>query len=263
VIPRARILVVNPVGTDIYDQTTLDVATMAADPSTEIIVRHLHGVSATPFIPSQELVLGPLLSAVIQGERDGFNAVVIACCSDPGLWDAKSLVRIPVTAPFEAAARTASAFGRLAVLYPGVCSGADENLPQNGNWARQLARHYGIAELIAGTFPVPVEHPSTEECSRLLASSPAALGELMIARMRAALEGEGVQLARRAVTEAEAEAIFVACTIWAGMTAPLGRAILVPVLDPLATAVRYAALLITAQQFSRLEQHANTRGAAA
>ena len=62
------------------------------------------GVPATIFLPAASLFLNQLLAAVEQGEKDGFDAVVIACCSDPGLEDAKDLVSIPVTAPMEAAA---------------------------------------------------------------------------------------------------------------------------------------------------------------
>ena len=55
---------------------------------------------------------------MIDAEKEGFDGVVIGCCADPGLKDAKTLVNIPVTAPFEAVARTAPASGRLGVIVP-------------------------------------------------------------------------------------------------------------------------------------------------
>ena len=109
-----RILLINPLGVNVYDELVDEVVRPALSSDTELVVRSLAGtgVPETAFLPAASLLLNQLLSAVQQGERDGFDAVVIACASDPGLADAKELVSIPVTAPMEAAIATGRALGR-------------------------------------------------------------------------------------------------------------------------------------------------------
>ena len=109
-------------------------------PERIVVVRSLAGtgVPTTVFLPAASLFTNQLLGAVEQGEKDGFDAVVIACCSDPGLEDAKDLVSIPVTAPMEEpAVATAVGLGRLAVIAPRIESAEGENLPQSANWGAQ------------------------------------------------------------------------------------------------------------------------------
>jgi hypothetical protein len=43
-----------------------------------------------------------------------------------------------------------------------VASGPGENLPQDANWTRQLAREYGVLDLLASSAPVPVIRPAAE-----------------------------------------------------------------------------------------------------
>ena len=38
---------------------------------------------------------------VAQAEREGYDAVILHCCSDPGLAEARRKVRIPVVGPGE------------------------------------------------------------------------------------------------------------------------------------------------------------------
>ena len=134
-----KILVLNPNGTNIYDQVTLEVAEMAVSSDTSVIVRNLSGsVPKTAFLPATSVLMNQLLTAVINAEKEGFDAVVIACCSDPGLQEAKDLVSIPVTAPMEAAVYTAASIGRLGIIAPRIESGEDENLPSDSNWVRKL-----------------------------------------------------------------------------------------------------------------------------
>ena len=52
-----------------------------------------------------------MYDAVIQGEADGFDAVVITCFSDFRLWEAREAVNIPVVSIAEASMLTAAAMG--------------------------------------------------------------------------------------------------------------------------------------------------------
>lgn len=248
-----RILILHTISDRLVepDDPLAAVASNAARPDTEIVARGLAGVPSTAYAPAEHTMLNQLLSAVVDGAAEGFDAIVIGCASDPGLSYAKTLVDVPVTAPFEAATQLSAAFGRLAVLYPGVASGEGENLPQDGNWARRLAHRYGALDRLAGALPVSVQHPTDDEVHTLFARNPAALSALVLERMRAALHEHGIAQARHAHQVLEAEAIFCSCTFWSGMLDPLADAVPIPVIDPIAATVAYAESLVIAHSFAR------------
>ena len=246
------ILFIDPTGNDLYLDHTAAVARRAAPSGTDVVVRSLGGeVPTTAYLPSYEVLLNPLLSAVKEGERDGFDGIVIGCSGDPGLQEAKALAGIPVTGPFEAVAHTAAAFGRFAVLYLKTQATPGEYHPDNGNWVRELSRAYGLLDRLAAALPVEVAHPSAEETDRLLKTDPVAFRDLVLARMKEGLLTSGIQQVRRAYEEYEAQAVFCACTLWGGMLAPIAREVPIPVFDAVATPVAYVSCLVTAASFAR------------
>ena len=240
-----RILVLNPLGVDVYDEETHEVTAAAVGSGTEVVVRSLVGVGVpgTAFLPATSLFMNQLLAAVQQGERDGFDAVVIACCSDPGLEDAKDLVSIPVTAPMEAAVATARGLGRLGVVAPRIESGEGENLPQDANWVRRLIHRYDGGSSFAGVWSARSGHPSAEETQRLLVEDPPGLRAAVRSEMSESIDGPAGDAAEAAWRDADATVLFFACTLWGGLLDPIRERVPVPVLDPLETPVRYAELL--------------------
>ncbi len=243
-----KILLLNVRGNDIYDEERLSIVAPAVASDTEVVVRSLAGtgVPDTAFLPATSLFLNQLLSAVQQGERDGFDAVVIACASDPGLEDAKDLVSIPVTAPMEAAVGIGLAYERLAVVAPRIESGEDENLPQTSNWVRRLIHRYGAESRFGGVFHAPTGHPSAAEVQRLLVDDPDGLRAAVRREMAESIDGPAGDAAELAWRDHDATALFFACTLWSGMLDPIRERVPVPVLDPLIAPVRYAELLATA-----------------
>ena len=244
----SRILVINPLGVDVYDAMTEAIVGPAVGGGTEVVVRSLGGtgVPETAFLPATSLFMNQLLGAVEQGERDGFDAVVIACASDPGLEDAKDLVSIPVTAPMEAAVATGLGLGRLAVIAPRIESGEGENLPQTANWVRRLIHRYGAESSFAGVFSAPAGHPSAAEVMRLLDTDPDGLRAEVRREMTASIDGPAGDAAEMAWREHDASVLFFACTLWSGLLDPVRERVPVPVLDPLIAPVRYAEMLAVA-----------------
>jgi allantoin racemase len=240
-----RILVINPLGVDVYDSTTEEIVAPAVASDTEVVVRSLAGtgVPDTAFLPATSLFMNQLLGAVEQGERDGFDAVVIACASDPGLEDAKDLVSIPVTAPMEAAVATGLALGRLGVVAPRIESGQGENLPQTANWVRRLVHRYGAEASFGGVFSAPTGHPSAEEVNRLLKEDPDGLRAAVRREMSASIAGPAGDAAELAWREYDVTVLFFACTLWSGLLDPIRERVPIPVLDPLIAPVQYAELL--------------------
>ncbi|MBM2614795.1 hypothetical protein JIG36_04395 [Actinoplanes sp. LDG1-06] len=242
----ARILLIDPLGTDMHAERDRRIAQAAVGPDTEVVVRHLPELPVSAYLPAEDVLISPLLRAVREGDEEGFDAIGIACASDPAVRQAKELVATPVTGPFEAAARIAPSFGRFSVLYPGVASGPGENLPQDANWIRRLARDYGVLDLLGPSAPVPVERPGDEvDSERGLDPAERAriTGEQVLANMTAAIRTAGPAIAERVWRDGEAQAIFVACTFWSSELDPIRKAVPVPVLDPIRTLARYTALL--------------------
>ena len=240
-----RILAISARADRLYDEERRAVMAAAVSPGTEVEVRSLVGVGVpgTAFLPATSLFMNQLLLAVQQGERDGFDAVVIACCSDPGLEDAKDLVSIPVTAPLEAAVATARGLGRLGIVAPRIASGEGENLPQDANWVRRLVHRYDGESAFAGVWSARAGHPSAEETQRLLVEDPPGLRAAVRAEMSASIDGPAGDAAEAAWRESDATVLFFACTLWGGLLGPIRERVPVPVLDPLETPVRYAELL--------------------
>ena len=239
-----KILVLNPNGTDIYDEATREVAEPAVSSDTEVVVRNLEGsVPRTAFLPAPSVLLNPLLTAVVEAEKDGFDAIVIACCDDPGLQEAKQSVSIPVTGPMEAAAYTAAPPGRLAVIAPRIESGENENLPTDSNWVRRHIHQYGMDHNFAGVRHAPYPHPPKEETDRLLDQDIGELCNIVRNGMAQALEETGIRQAQLACEEDDANVLFFACTIWSGLLDPVQKSVPAKVLDPVSTPVRFAEML--------------------
>lgn len=245
-----RILIINPMGLDIYDPVIEEAVVPAVSPDTKIEVRSLAGmgVPATAFLPAASLFMNQLLTRVEEAEQDGFDAAVIACAADPGLEEAKELVDIPVTAPMEAAVAAGLGLGRMAVICPRIESGEGENLPQDANWVRRLIYKYGRESAFAGVFSAPSGHPSGEEVDRLLAEDPAGLRAAVRADMEASARGTALEAAERAWRDHDAAALFFACTLWSGLLGPIRDRVPVPVLDPLVTPALYAEMMARARR---------------
>ena len=240
-----RILIINPLGVDVYNPMVERAIGGVASSDTKVEVCSLAGtgVPETAFLPAASLFLNQLLSQVEAAEQDGFDAVVIACAADPGLEDAKDLVSIPVTAPMEAAVATGRALGRLAVIAPRIQSGEGENLPQDANWVRRLVHRYEGSSIFAGVFSAPSGHPPADEVSRLLAEDPDGLRAAVRADMAASARGPALEASERAWRDHDATVLFYACTLWSGLLGHIRDQLPVRVLDPLITPLLYAEML--------------------
>ena len=241
---RKKILVVNPNGTNIYDQVTIDVAETAVSSDTTVIVRNLSGsVPKTAFLPATTVLMNQLLTAVVDAEKEGFDAVVIACCSDPGLQDAKDLVSIPVTAPMEAAVYTAASIGRLGIIAPRIETGENENLPSDSNWVRKLIHQYGVSHNFAGVRFAPAPHPSANETERLLKEDIGELCKIVRDGMSKSLDKTGINEPRLSCETDDAEVLFFACTIWSGLLEKVQSRVSAKILDPVKNTVNFAEML--------------------
>jgi allantoin racemase len=230
-----RVLFINPVGDDLFDRHFLELLQGVRAPGTQVEVRSLDlpPELAGPMLPPQPLYHDAILRLALDAERDGYDAVVIACCSDPSLPEAQRSLGIPVVGPLQAAAATCAARGKqLGILFPD-----EHDWRTTLGWVRGNLRLYGLADVVGAIRFVPFR----------AAGEPGLIGNASIgaaevlARFRRQLDDAVVQ-AKALVEEDGAQAVLFGCTLWAGMIAGIADQVDAIALDPLVTALKVAEL---------------------
>lgn len=98
-----------------------------------------------------------VVDRIVDAEQEGFDSVVICCMGDPGLFEARQLVEIPVVGIFEASTHLACTMGQkysiITVSHDRVAA------------AELRAKKYGVTEKLASVrhigIPPPGLYPAT------------------------------------------------------------------------------------------------------
>ena len=212
-----KVAVINPNTTASMTATIADAARRVAHFKTEIvaITSSMGPVSIEGYYDEVFAVPG-LLVEIAKAEREGADAIVIACFDDTGLDAARALASIPVIGICEAAVSTA-AF--IAQRFSIVTTMERSRLP-----VEHLVHRYGMGgrcKVRAADVPVlSLEDPNSNARDRLRSEISAAL------------------------RDDRAEAIVLGCAGMADLTASLRQEFGVPVVDGVAAAVKQAESLI-------------------
>lgn len=212
-----KIAVINPNTTASMTATIADAARRVAHVETEIlaITSSMGPVSIEGYYDEVFAVPG-LLVEIARAEREGAQAIVIACFDDTGLDAARALAGIPVIGICEAAL---SATSFIAQRFSVVTTMERSRLP-----VEHLVHRYGMGsrcKVRAADVPVlSLEDPNSNARDRLRSEISAAL------------------------KDDRAEAIVLGCAGMADLTASLRQEFGVPVIDGVAAAVKQAESLI-------------------
>lgn len=212
-----RILVVNPNTTASMTATIAAAARGVAAPGTEIVpMTSTMGPVSIEGYYDEAFALPGLLKAIAQGQRDGAQAVVIACFDDTGLDAARAMASIPVIGICEAAMVTA-AF--IAKRFTVVTTMDRSRVP-----IEELAQRYGMAgraRIRAANIAVlALEDPNSGAHDQLRS-------EIV-----------------RAIAEDNAEAIVLGCAGMADLARDLSQQFGLPVIDGVGAAVKQAEALV-------------------
>jgi allantoin racemase len=208
-----RILVVNP---NTSEEMTRDIAEQAARyarPDTELeTVAASWGPRSIEGHYEEHVAAVATLEAI--GSRTGsFDAVVIACFGDPGLYAAREVSPVPVIGIAEAALLTACTVAyRFSVVTV---------LPRVRPLIEETVRRVGLESRCASVRTTPL---SVLDCER---DPDAAAREIAVA-------------ARAAVEEDGAEAICLGCAGMGPLDRRVGDELGIPVLDGVACAIKLA-----------------------
>lgn len=245
-----KIMILNPWGVDYMDSLAEEVVAPYVHTRTEIVCTSL-GADASPMpwpmAESRDLVV----NKVIKAQADGFDAVIIGCCADPFLSDARQAVSIPVVGLTESFCMTARSRGKVALLIRGLSDAYLPLIPTQNSWksgwsARALG--YGLQpdDFTVRRVFVP-DHPDPETLVDLTKRDQAQLRNLTVTAMGAALHKDGLEQTLAAAEEDGAKAVFFACAFWSQPIQALNqqaKAFRIPVINPLVSAVSYAEHLV-------------------
>ncbi|SIQ20400.1 allantoin racemase [Rhizobium sp. RU33A] len=212
-----KIAVINPNTTASMTATIADAARRVAHAGTEIVAvtSSMGPVSIEGYYDEVFAVPG-LLVEIAKAEREGADAIVIACFDDTGLDAARALAGIPVIGICEAAL---SATSFIAQRFSIVTTMERSRLP-----VEHLVHRYGMGgrcKVRAADVPVlSLEDPNSNARDRLRSEISAAL------------------------KDDRAEAIVLGCAGMADLTAALRQEFGVPVVDGVAAAVKQAESLV-------------------
>lgn len=122
-----------------------------ARPDTEVAVECIDEVFPLPYNTYRYNTLkctDGAVERIIQAERQGYDAVVVSCTFDPGVFEARGVVDIPVTGILESAILTSLAMGQ---LYSVVCPEATAAAV-----IRRLISTYGLGDRCASVLHIGI-----------------------------------------------------------------------------------------------------------
>jgi len=174
-----RIAFINPFGTDAYDRIITETLGPLALDDTELAVTNLIGAPENiDYYWPKHLVESAVFNEVMRLEDDGFDAVIVGCCYDPGVRVARELVDIPVVGPLEAALNMSSYMAHR----PTIVTDHHKAVPyiedivrlygqQNVRGVRSIG--WGVPEMVES--PADVARDAAAACERALAEDDADL----------------------------------------------------------------------------------------
>ena len=144
-----RILVVNPFGdTEFYGKENL---ARIARPDTQfdmVNIADMYPLRNNQWLYFRYMCTDGTLEKVMWAEQNGYDAVFISCNLDIGLYEARQLVDIPVTATLESAALTAHMMGGRVFVGDGG--------PAERQHSEDAARHLRVEPQVR--LAAPIQH---------------------------------------------------------------------------------------------------------
>jgi allantoin racemase len=211
-----RLLLINPNTTAAVTERLAAVGCGVADPETEIVA--LTAPRGFPYISARsEAQIAGVVAMEIIADHQGVDGAIIAAFGDPGLFAARELFDFPVVGMSEAAMLTACMLGgRFAIVTFTAALGP---------WFADCVLAHGMTDRCAGV--------------RTLDGAFASLSDVQDEK-----EALLVELANKAVAEDGADVVILAGAPLAGLAARARTRIPVPIVDPIAAAVKQVETLV-------------------
>lgn len=224
-----RILVVNPfAGTEFYGRENI---ARIARPDTEFDIVDISEAYPLPnnqWLYFRHMCTDGTLEKAMWAEDQGYHAVFISCNLDIGLYEARQLLDIPVTATLESAALVAHMMGAAYSLVT-----VDR---QNGSIQKMLLERYGLDQHLVSQRPFGID-ASDLYVDR---TAPADIVSSVVEAARACVEQDG------------AEVVIPGCTLAGSVltheVADIESVIGAPVVDGMVTGFKLAEMMADLHQ---------------
>ena len=215
---RQRVLWINPLGTDVFDEPIRDELERVKLADTEVEVRSLgRGPHHLEYSCYEAAAVPHILELLAQAEGEGFDAAVIGCFYDTALRPAREITsRMAVAAPCESALHIASTLGDSFSIVVGRRKWVPE--------MRDNVRRYGFGDRLASFKVIDLGVHDFQ-------ADPAETRRRILAAGREAIESDG------------AEVVVLGCTAEFGFFEELQEELGVPVIDATVAPFKYAELL--------------------
>jgi len=218
-----HIRIINPVITTSWEGDTHRAYADAARHGTQVSTVSLEWGTASIENRYDEALCTPgILDRAVEAEKEGVDAVIIDCMSDPGLFAARELLSIPVIGPVEASVHLAAVLGhRFSVI-----SVLDSDVPITN----ELVARYGLSARLASIRPIGISvldiHADTEFTLKAF-----------------------IETGESAVRKDGAHVLIPGCNLLAGLVPRVASALAergcaVPVLNPRSVAIKLAESLV-------------------
>ena len=207
-----KTLFINPVGVDFYNDYMTEVLNRTKSPNTSVTVRHLNlpdEYSKSVMLPNIPVYLNEIVAEVVKAEAQGFDSVIVGCCTDPALSDSQRSVSIPVIGPLKAAITLANLYDKdITILSPD-----EHDWKRTHTWTRNLLRSYGLLDRLAEIRFVPMH---TEGEKSFVDSDAVSLGEV-VERFERQLTGPATEILRDIQKGSPSTIVLMGCTLWGGL----------------------------------------------
>jgi len=213
-----RVLWINPLGTDVFDEPIRDELERVKLADTEVEVRSLgRGPHHLEYSSYEAAAVPDILALLEQAEGEGFDAAVIGCFYDTALRPAREITsRMAVAAPCESALHIASTLGDSFSIVVGRRKWVPE--------MRDNVRRYGFGDRLASFKVIDLGVHDFQ-------ADPAETRRRILTAGREAIESDG------------AEVVVLGCTAEFGFFEELQGELGVPVIDATVAPFKYAELL--------------------
>jgi len=161
----------------------------------------------------EAFAIPPTLDLVKKANQEGYDAVILACFSDPGLEAAKEISRIPVIGIEESSLHVAAMLGaRFSVMTP-----RKQRIPSKREHVHIRGLEHFLASVRSLDLSVAETDADPEKTKRRV-----------------------LEVAREAVDNDGAEVIVLGCAGMAGYSAEIEKKLNIKVIDPAAVALKVA-----------------------
>jgi allantoin racemase len=212
-----HILILNPNTTEAVTGLLTDAGRAVASPGTTLVP--LTASRGVPYIAgrAEAQIGGAVVLEMLAGHHVA-DAAIIAAFGDPGLFGARELFDIPVIGMSEAAMLTACMLGRRFAIVTFAAA--------LGDWYRDCVEMHGMRDRCCAVRVL-------DESFRSIAHVQEEKEEVLVA------------LADKAITEDGAEVVILGGAPLAGLAPRIRERVAVPLVDPIAAAVKQAEAIIT------------------